>query len=428
MKAIKYFAVFWLFTISNISAGASELYDRLIALDAVVSVEEVDKGFFNERLVVMFEQPLDHSAPAKGKFEQRIVIAHTAFDSPTLMVTDGYDAQRAVLPFFREEISRQFNTNQIFVEHRYFGESSPAPCDWKYLRATNAAADLHRIRQTLAGLYPAKWIATGTSKGGQNALIYLALYPGDVDATVTYVAPVCFAVEDRRLEDFLKSVGTKQQRDAVTDYQKEVLKRKKHLLPLFEEYCKARDYKFRLPIAEIFDYWVLEYSFAHWQRGTATSLMPDSDSPHEELFYHLVGIVQADYFSTSSEPSFFVQAARELGYYGYDTTPFKGYLSIQSAEGYLHKIFLGDDTRNIVFSRELADRVINYFQTNDPRLICVYGGTDPWTGAGLSPALFEDKYNMVRAVEPQGSHRARINTLPDEQKAKLWDMLERWIY
>lgn len=47
-------------------AGATELYDKLIALKGVISVEELDKGFFEERYVVMFDQPLDHKNPSKG--------------------------------------------------------------------------------------------------------------------------------------------------------------------------------------------------------------------------------------------------------------------------------------------------------------------------------------------------------------------------
>ena len=71
-------------------AAATELYDKLIALKGVVSVEELDKGFYEERYAVMFEQPLDHKNPAKGHFEQRFVVAHAGFDRPSLIVTEGY--------------------------------------------------------------------------------------------------------------------------------------------------------------------------------------------------------------------------------------------------------------------------------------------------------------------------------------------------
>ena len=41
-----------------------------------------------------------------------------------------------------------------------------------------------------------------------------------------------------------------------------------------------------------------------------------------------------------------MQAARELGYYGYDTKPFKKYLSIQPSKGYLHRLMLPEELKD----------------------------------------------------------------------------------
>ena len=297
-------------------AGATELYDRLIALKGVVSVEELDKGFFEERYVVMFDQPLDHKNPSKGHFEQRFVVAHAGFDRPTVIVTEGYGGARALNPRYREELSSRLGANQIFVEHRYFGESTPSPRNWDYLNAENAAADLHAVRQALAAVYPEKWIGTGVSKGGENSLIYRMYYPQDVDVTVAYVGPICFGVEDGRHEPFLERVGTAEERAAIREFQTEVLKRRKELVPLFDEYCKSKGYEFRTNIDEVFDLCVLEYPFSIWQWGTAVSVIPASDSPHQEPLDHLTATVPPDYFAVSEEPSFFVQADRALGCYG----------------------------------------------------------------------------------------------------------------
>lgn len=75
---------------------------------------------------------------------------------------------------------------------------------------------------------------------------------------------------------------------------------------------------------EIFDYCVLEYSFAIWQWGTPMSQIPDATASDKELFNHLIGISEPGYFTPNNpNRSFNVQAARELGYYGYDIKPFK---------------------------------------------------------------------------------------------------------
>ncbi|WP_294592307.1 S28 family serine protease [uncultured Rikenella sp.] len=429
MRYLKFtFAFFALLLAGLTFAGATELYDRLIALKGVVSVEELEKGLFEERYAVMFEQPLDHRRPGKGHFEQRFVVAHTGFDRPTVLVTEGYGGARAVGTRYREELSEHLNANQVFVEHRYFGESTPEPRNWHYLNAEQAAADLHAVREALREIYPEKWVATGVSKGGENSLIYRMYYPEDVDVTVAYVGPVCFGVEDGRHEPFLDRVGTDEERATIREFQTEVLKRRKELVPLFDEYCKSKSYTFRTNIDEVFDLCVLEYPFSIWQWGTATSLIPAPDSPHQELLDHLIAIVSPDYFAINDEPSFFVQAQRELGYYGYDTAPFEGLLSIRDARGYLPRIMLPDDARNIRFSDGLSRRIVSFYKANDPKVICIYGENDPWSAAMPDSTLFEGKTNMKLFVEPGGSHRARIKTQSEEVQAEIWEVIEGWLF
>lgn len=429
MKYLRFTLSLWLLMLAGVGlTAATELYDKLIALPGVVSVEELEKGFFEERYAVMFDQPLDHRNPGKGRFEQRFVVAHAGFDRPTVIVTEGYGGARALGPRYREELSARLGANQIFVEHRYFGESTPEPRNWDYLNAEQAAADLHAVRQALAEVYPEKWIGTGVSKGGENALIYRMYYPQDVDVTVAYVGPICFGVEDGRHEPFLDRVGTDDERAAIREFQTEVLKRRAELVPMFEEYCKSKSYEFRTNIDEVFDLCVLEYPFSMWQWGTAVSVIPSPDSPHEELLDHLIATVSPDYFAVNDEPSFFVQAQRELGYYGYDTTPFEGLLSIKNARNYLPRIMLPDDARRIRFNDALSRRIVAFYRTHDPKLICIYGQNDPWSAAMLDPALFSGKQNMKLVVEPGGSHRARIKTQPEEVQNQIWKTIEGWIF
>lgn len=416
-----------LITLFSFQANAQELYNRLMSLANVRSVEQVDKGFFNERYIVMFEQPVDHKNPSRGKFEQRVIIGHSDFNRPNVMITEGYMINYALPAKFRHELSNHFNANQIVVEHRFFGESVPSPRDWKYMTGENAAADLHNIRLALDSIYTNKWIATGISKGGQNSMIYRTFYPNDIDVTVDYVGPICFGVEDGRHEPFLEKVSTKESRDAIIEFQREVLKRRTALMPMFEEYIKGKDLKFTLPLNEIYDYSVLEYAFSLWQWGTPVSVIPSADASHDEIFDHFINVAAPDYFAISDEPSFFVQAAAELGYYGYDTKPFADLLTIKSAKNYMSKIFIPADAKKIKFSDKLAKQMVKFLKENDPKLICVYGEFDPWTAVAPDKALFEGKKNMYMFEEPAGNHKARINTLPEDQKQQAWSILEQWI-
>ncbi len=80
---------------------------------------------------------------------------------------------------YQEELSKLLNANLVFVEYRYFLESTPEPKNWEYLTAENSAYDLHNVRNTFKQIYPEKWISTGISKGADyNALP--CLFPDDV--------------------------------------------------------------------------------------------------------------------------------------------------------------------------------------------------------------------------------------------------------
>ena len=237
MKKLNSFVLLCVFLLLPFSTAAqTALQEKLKEITQITKVNPLESAEFAEKYVTYFTQPLDHKHPEKGSFSQRVVVSHVGFDRPTVIVTEGYGAAYALYPKYREELSRMFNTNMIFVEYRYFLESTPEPRDWQYLTAENSADDLHAVRNAFKNIYPGKWIATGISKGGQTAMLYRTFYPNDVDITVPYVGPLCYGVEDGRHEPFLHQVGTAEERQKIEDFQLEVLKRKATLLPRFEKH------------------------------------------------------------------------------------------------------------------------------------------------------------------------------------------------
>ncbi|MEG1563067.1 MAG: S28 family serine protease [Bacteroides sp.] len=402
------------------------LRPRLDTLAAASQTEALESTAFVEKYVTYFTQPLDHAHPEEGTFRQRVVVAHVGFDRPTVLVTEGYGAAYALRPAYREELSRLLNANLVFVEHRYFLASTPSPKDWRYLTAANSAADLHAVTAAFKTLYPGKWIATGISKGGQTALLYRAFFPDDVDITVPYVAPLCYRAEDGRHEPFLRQVSTPADRKAVEDFQLEVLKRKATILPRFERYCQEKHYAFTAPLAEIYDFCVLEYSFSLWQWGTPVSTIPAVTASDDVLFAHLLAVSEPSYFALDGpNASFFVQAARELGYYGYDTAPFKPYLTIKTARNYLSRLMLPAELQGMKFDKTLARKVTLFLKKNDPRIIFIYGQNDPWTAAGVT--WLKGKQQIHVFVQPGGSHLARIGTLPEDMKKEVIALITSWI-
>lgn len=406
----------------------SQLYKQLKALPGNPEVTSLKYSSpFKEKYLINLKQWIDPNDTTVGSFKQRVFVSHYSYDAPTVFVTEGYGGDYAASQNYIEELARMFQTNQVFVEHRYFGPSTPANKDWKYLTTTNAAADHHRVRQLMGSIYKNKWIATGISKGGETALIYRTLYPNDVDITVCYVAPLSFGVEDGRHEPFIANKpGSQADRDKLRACQTEILKKRKKLMPMFKTFCDDKNYTFNLPLDEVYDYCVLEASFSFWQWGWKPASIPSEKASDSDLFNFLIRVCDPEYFSvegTESTLAFFIQAAHELGYYGYDTKPFAKYLKIKSAVGYLDKIFMPKDYR-VAFDGTIAQKCAQYIKENDPKMIFVYGEYDPWSAAAVN---FENKKNMYKAVCPGGNHGSRINSLPEDMKKEVVSRITKWL-
>ena len=410
------------------AVARTPLQQRLEKLERAVEVTPLESTRFDEKYELVLRQPLDWQAPEKGSFTHRIVVSHAGFDRPTILVTEGYGAKYAYRPDYREELSQLLDANIVFVEHRYFLGSTPDPRDWHYLTAEASACDLHDVRQLLGAIYPGKWIATGISKGGTTTMLYATFFPGDVDGYVPYVGPVNRSREDGRHEKFLRRVGTADERAAVERFQTEVLRRRDRLMPRFEAYCREKGYEFRAPLTEIYDLCALEYAFSFWQWGSNSYEIPATSATDDELFDYFIGAVDPEYFVRETPTtSFFVQAARELGYYGYDTRPLRKYLSIRNSKDYLRRIFLPDELRDLDFDRTLYRRMHRYLKREDPNMVRIYGANDPWTASGAAWAVTPRKRNMKLFVQPGGSHRTRIATLPEPMREEAIAAIRGWL-
>lgn len=410
----------------------TQVAQRLRSLPAVSDVRRIETNQYPEKYVLKFRHPLDYRHPEAGTFTQRVFVGHVGYDRPTVVVTEGYGGEREMNPNSVEEISKMLNLNLIFVEYRYFQESMPEPCNWDYLTVENSLNDLHEVVTAFKQIYPRRWLATGISKGGQTCMFYRAFFPDDVDVSVPYVAPLNRALEDGRHEPFLtRQVGNAVERQAVRDFQIEVLKRRSRMEPLLQEFCNRQNLVFNpgVTMSEVLDMCVLEYAYALWQWGTDVHTIPDLRATDRELFDHLVKTSGPDYFRP--DPyflSFFVQAARELGYYGYDTKPLKPWLSIRNSRNYLHRMMLPPELDGIRFSSDLYRRTVKFLKKNDPRMIYIYGENDPWSSSGVCTWLdFSKKQNMHLYVDPNGSHTARISTLPPTQRQECISLLRKWL-
>lgn len=413
---------------------STEFMKNLCALPGVSDVKKLETTCFPEKYVLKIRQNLDTDNAEAGTFSQRIIVGYVGEDRPTVIVTEGYNADYAMSPSYIEELSDLFDANMVFCEYRYFGESMPKPTDWNFLTVENSLGDLHNVNTTFRKLFKGKWISTGISKGGQTTMFYRTYYPNDVDVSVSYVAPLNKSVEDGRHEPFLRDeVGTKKERKAVHNAQLEMFKRKSSLVEMLEKKVKADGLNFNLPLDEIFDYELMEYPFAFWQWGTPVSEIPSSKDSDEVWFEHLMKVSGPDYFSVPGRYlSFNMQALRELGYYGYEIDPdFKKYCSISSTKDYLRRLMIPEsmgEWRNVSFDPTLYNKTVEYLKNNDPKHIFIYGEIDPWTASGIAGWLdCSGKQNMRVYVQPRGSHKARIGNMPEDMKAEIMERLNGWL-
>ena len=404
--------------------------EMLKKIKAVSSFEKIEKADTTRQYYLKkVTQLLDPENPAAGTFEQRVMLGHRGYDRPVVVVTEGYGGDYAFnSPRYMEELTYIMDANILFVEYRYFSGSMPQPCNWEYLTVKNSMTDYHNIITSFKPYYSGKWASTGISKGGSTSIFFRAHFPEDLDVSVPYVGPLSGAVEDGRHESFLERVATKADRDAIRNFQIELFERKERLMPMFDEYCLNNNLVFRVPTSNIYDLLVLEYQFSMWQWGTPTNTIPALDSDDKAIFEYFVKMCGPDYFAAGSNiESFFVQAVKDFGYYGYNIEPFHKYVDEEDIEGYLKRVLLPKEFADVKFDDSSYRFTTDYYTENDPKMLLIYGEVDPWTASGITWLRDRNKQNVKVYIQPGGSHRARILNMPEDMKNEILEQLNEWM-
>lgn len=368
---------------------------------------------------ILIEQPLDHRDPDGASFMQRLYISHFDPESPVVIIMAGYDANY----YYTSELAAALRCNQVLVEHRYFGKSQPDSMQWQYLDTWQAASDHHRIIETFKALYPNQWIATGISKGGQTVMYHSYYYPDDVDVRVSYVAPLNYGLEDKRIYSFLDEVGKAGSRRRVKRFQRTALKHQERYLPAFREFSEEKGFTYEIAggIEKAYEYCVLEYSFAFWQWGYVPSgKIPGGSASPRELVEHMNRVAGFDYFSDKEilkQRPFFYQALTELGYYGYRLDEFEKY--IQHVNNPIFTFTMPEDIK-LTFNAELSVEVEKFLTGEAEHFIYIYGEYDTWSASAVSST--GDTESKI-FIKKGGSHRTRINNMPEKQKKEVYETL-----
>ncbi len=411
------------------SQDKSALFKKLQSIPEVSKIKAISAtNHFTEAYEFYFEQSVDPSNAESVKFKQRVVIGHVDFKAPVVFELEGYSIHSARAG----ELPIMFKGNQIAIEHRFFKDALPddGEVPWEHLTIENAALDHHRIIEAIKKkVYPkSKTITTGISKGGQTTMIHRSIYPEDVDVSVCYVAPLNFKREDERIYEFLKTVGTKDQRAQIQDFQLRCLKAKKEILPLMKIWAKENKLAWDFPLEKAFEYYVLEYSFAFWQWGsTDFKDIPGKEASPASLLSHVLEVSGISFFEKEGVEElrpYFWAALTQEGVYGYEVEPFKEYLSQKTT--YLFDFaFPKGITKE--FDPEPMAKVNTFIQKEAEKILFINGGMDTWGATGVRLTKEAEERGLRAYYHPKGHHGTRIKHFDKKTKKEILGILEKWL-
>lgn len=403
---------------SEIKKKYRETIDALQDVEVIGTLTSINE--YTNILELRITQPVDHLNPSGATFTQRVYISHIDFSKPMVMITEGYTAPRN----YTSELASLLNSNQIVVEHRYFGESCPEPLKWKFMNVRQAAADHHKIIQIFKELYTGKWLTSGISKGGQTSIFHRKFYPNDVDVTVPYVAPLVFLREDPRVYTFLENVGTAQCRQKIKDFQIELLKNKADYMPIFEEKAQQNNITFnKLGLDAAYEYCVFEYEFAFWQWGRDCNNIPIATNGDKKMVNELFS-ASADFFSDQEierNKAFFYQALTELGFYGYSITEFSDWVETVKTPDFF---FYAPPGEPLNYNPYVMQEIYYWLQDYGNNMLYIYGEVDAWSACAVP---ITGRTNAVKMIKKGGSHTTRIKSFEGQELEKIHQTLEKWL-
>ncbi|MFD8548116.1 S28 family serine protease [Streptomyces sp. NPDC059649] len=409
--------------------AADDIRTRLAAVPGMRVLKENPAPAGYRSFTLDYRQPVDHRHPARGTFEQRLLLLHRSTDRPTVLHIGGYDLQYQA-PGYRTEPTQILDANQISVEHRYFGTSTPHPTDWSKLDIRQAASDHHRIVQALKQIYRAAWISTGGSKGGMATVYHRRFHPHDVAGSVVYSAPNNTDDRDDTAEDrFLARVGTPECRAALTAVQRELLgTRRAEMTDRLGRWAASQGYTFHtLGSADrVLELTALQLPMVFWMRAdkTACDRIPKPSATSDELYDwwtttslvpgytdHYLAPVTASYYQLGTELGFVDLATPHLA----DLLRYPG---IQSMRTYVPRSI------PMRFRPGAMPDIDRWVRHHGSQLLFVYGENDPTRAEPFRTGKGSRDAHVY--LGPGGNHGTTLAQLAPRDRARATATLRRW--
>ncbi len=408
------------------SSVTQSVFEKLASIENVVRLEKRKAtSHFDENYEIWFEQPIDHSNPAKGTFLQKVYLGFEGNTLPVFVELQGY----GIYTEKAGELANHYKANQLTIEHRYFNNSRPDVIDWNTLTVANAAKDQAAIISSIKNaIYPnAKFITTGISKGCQTTMAHRRYFPDNVDASVCYVGPLNYEREDPRVYSFLKNVGTAEERAKVQAFQELCFENRDALLQILKDTAKEKGMTWEFGEEKALDYSILEYSFAFWQWGAKVDNIPGRDATPEEIYKQLINVVGYGFFEEKSVEDlqpYFWAALTEQGIYGYETAPFKKYMGTD--EVYKFEWAFPDGITK-AYNLKPMQEIKSFLDTSAKKMLFIYGEYDAWSATAVELEKNADKREMYKFVKEKGDHTTRIKTFSPEDQKRIYAIIDSWL-
>lgn len=401
-------------------------FEKLASVKEVVKIEKRKaSSHFNENYEIWFKQPIDHNDASKGTYNQRVFLGLVDTLKPVIVQLRGYGIHSDKA----SELASHYKANQLTIEHRYFNNSRPEKIDWNTLTIENAAKDQARIINAIRdAICPnSKFISTGISKGCQTTMAHRRYFPKNVDASVCYVGPLNFKREDPRIFEFLKNVGTKEEREKVKAFQNLCFENRAELLELMKKVAEEKQLTWEFGIENALNYTILEYSFAFWQWGFDINSIPIENTSPKAIYKHLIDVVGYSFFEASSVKSlqpYFWAALTEQGIYGYETKPFKKYFNTDEI---LKFDWAFPEGITKPFNPKPMQEIKTFLDTTAKKMIFIYGEYDSWSATAVNLSNTASKRELYKFVKPKGNHRTRINSFEKEKQNEIYSIIDSWL-
>lgn len=372
------------------------------------------------------EQPVDHFRPDSATFQQRVLLTVRDEAAPMVLMTTGYE----LFGYF-SELTTEFDTNQLEVEHRFFNESTPQPLDYSTLTIMQSAYDSHRIVELLKPLFTAPWVSTGTSKGGMTALYHRRFFPCDVDASVPYVTPLSLGKQDARYGPWLAQLGGPMWENCRLTFEEleiGVISRRAELAPTLRgTYTRIGGAENALWASTGSALWGMFQSGqqADPDRGCPAWEPVRGDPQFDEIVAYYAGSGESyadEYIAQGELDAYSYQTQNELGAPGGNRAHLAQFGPVPVFPDIYELLFVDVPLPDFE-ARAMVD-VQAWLKAHGERFLFLYGGFDPWTGGRVDIEGARDSLSYVVAG---GSHGVDLVNLPTAQRDEAFSRLEAWL-